>query len=182
MKGGKEEAPRHAHSTLISESITDPIIIINTRRELTHLFLGSSLLISLGLGALLTHTTVTGLGAGLTQTAVSRLLLLGQGVTVDLGDGLLEGGVGDGEGSTNAGGDTLTLAVGKSSLDGLDVLGGRVELLELTALAGEEDQAGLVVLEAGDILDQRLLGVVGTAVVDRDTDGGSELLGDASLL
>lgn len=182
MKGGKEEAPRHAHSTLISDPITDPFIIINTRRELTHLFLGSRLLLSLGLGTLLALATVTGLGAGLTQAAVSSLLTLGHGVTLDLGDGLLESGVVDGESSTNAGGETLTLAVGESSLDGLDVLGGGVEFLELTALAGEEDQAGLVVLEAGNILDQGLLGVVGAAVVDRDTDGGGELLGDASLL
>lgn len=125
---------------------------------------------------------MAGLGASVTQAAVSSLLTRGHRVTLNLGDGLLEGGVVDGEGSTNAGGDTLTLAVSESSLDGIDLLGGRVELLELTALAGEEDQAGLVVLEAGDVVDQGLLRVVGAAVVDRDTDGGGELLGDASLL
>jgi hypothetical protein len=163
---------------------TDPIIIISTRQKkrLTHLFLGVGLLLSLGLGAGGTLAGVAGLGAGVTETAVSSLLTLGEGVTLDLGDGLGEGGVGDGEGGTDAGGETLTVAVGKSSLDGLDVLGGGVELLELTALAGEEDQAGLVVLKAGDVGDQRLLRVVGAAVVDGDTDGGGELLGNASLL
>lgn len=170
------------HSTPILDSKTDPIIIISASRKLTHLFLGSGGLLSLGLGALLTDTLVTGLGAGLTQTTVGSLLTLGQSGALDLGDGVLLGGVGDGEGSTNAGGDTLTLAVGETGLDSLDLLSGRVELLELTALAGEEDQAGLVVLQAGDVVDQRLLRVVGAAVVDRDTDGGSELLGDASLL
>lgn len=170
------------HSTLISDPKTDPIIIISTSRELTHLFLGGGLLLSLGLGALLALATVTGLGAGVTQTAVGSLLTGGHRVTLDLGDGLGESGVVDGEGSADAGGDALTLAVSESGLDGLDVLGGGVQLLELTALAGEEDQAGLVVLEAGDVLDQGLLGVVGAAVVDRDTDGGGELLGDASLL
>lgn len=125
---------------------------------------------------------MTGLGAGLTQPAVGSLLTGRHRVTLDLGDGLGESGVVDGEGSVDAGGDAVTLAVSDSGLDSLDVLGGGVELLELAALAGEEDQAGLVVLQAGDVLDQGLLGVVGAAVVDRDTDGGGELLGDASLL
>lgn len=182
LKGGKEEAPRHATVTLISDPKTDPIIIISTSRELTHLFLGGGLLLSLGLGALLALATVTGLGASLTQATVGSLLTGGHRVTLDLGDGLGESGVVDGEGSADAGGDALTLAVSESGLDGLDVLSGGVELLELTTLAGEEDQAGLVVLETGDVLDQGLLGVVGAAVVDRDTDGAGELLGDASLL
>lgn len=71
---------------------------------------------------------------------------------------------------------------GESGLGGVDLLSGRVELLELTALTGEKDQAGLVVLEAGDIGNERLLGVVVAAVVNGDTDSGSELLGDAGLL
>lgn len=125
---------------------------------------------------------MAGLRTGITKAAVGSLLALGQRVTLDLGDRILEGGVGNGEGGTNAGGDALTLAVGESGLDGIDLLSGRVELLELAALAGEEDQTGLVLLEAGNIGDQGLLRVVGAAVVDRDTDGGSELLGDASLL
>lgn len=125
---------------------------------------------------------MTGLGASITQAAVGTLLTLGHGVTLDLSDGVVGGEVVDGESGLDTGDDTLTLALSEGSLDGLDVLGGGVELLELTALAGEEDQAGLVVLEAGNVGDQGLLGVVGTAVVDRDTNGGGELLGNASLL
>ena len=125
---------------------------------------------------------MAGLGASVTQAAVDRLLRLGESVTLDLGDGVLLIGVDDGERSVDASGDTLTLAVSESSLDSVDVLSGGVELLELTALAGEEDQAGLVVLETGNVGDQGLLGVVGAAVVNGDTDGRSELLGDAGLL
>lgn len=119
---------------------------------------------------------MAGLGAGVTETAVGGLLTLGKGVALDLGDGSLESGVDDGEGGVDLLDETLT------SLGSLDVLGGGVELLELTALAGEEDQASLVVLQAGDVVDQRLLGVVGAAVVDGDADGASELLGDTGLL
>jgi hypothetical protein len=162
---------------------TDRIVIISsTDRGLTHLFLSIGLLLSLGLGALLTLALVASLGAGVTQPPVGSLLALRHGVALDLGDGLLNGRVGDGQDGADAGGETLTLAVGQSGLDGLDLLGGRVELLELTALAGEQDQAGLEVLQAGDVGDQRLLGVVGAAVVNRDADGGSELLGDAGFL
>lgn len=125
---------------------------------------------------------MAGLGASVTKTAVGSLLTLGKRVTLDLRDGVLLSGVGDGEGGVGAGRVTLTLALGESSLDSVDVLSGGVELLELTALAGEEDQAGLVVLETGNVGDQGLLGVVGTAVVNGDTDGRSELLGDLGLL
>lgn len=125
----------------------------------------------------------TRLTAGIPQPSVSSLLTLGQAVTADLGDGLLGGGVLDGERSANVGSVTLGLAVGgESSLGGVDLVSGRVELLELTALAGEEDQARLVVLEAVDVGNERLLGVVDTAVVNGDTDGASELGGDTSFL
>lgn len=125
---------------------------------------------------------MAGLGASVTKSAVDGALGLGEIGTLDLGDGVLLSGVGDGEGGVDVGNDTLTLALGKGGLDSLDVLSGGVELLELTALAGEEDQAGLVVLETGNVGDQGLLGVVGAAVVNGDTDGGSELLGDTGLL
>ena len=94
--------------------------------KLTHLFLGIGLLLSLSLGASLTLAAVAGLSASITETAVSALLTLGEGVTLDLGDGVLDSGVGDGESGTNAGGDTLTLAVSESGLDGLDLVGGGV--------------------------------------------------------
>lgn len=181
-RGNQGRGATPCHSTLIPDSKTDPIIIISTRRELTHLFLGSGLIISLGLGTLLAHTLVAGLSAGVTETTVSSLLTLGERVALDLGNGLSSGGVGDGEGGLNTGGDAVTLALSDGGLDGLDFLSGGVELLELTALAGEEDQASLVVLETGDVGNQRLLGVVGAAVVNGDTDGRSKLLGDTSFL
>lgn len=156
----------------------DPIIISSE----SHLFLGSRLLLSLGLSTLLTGTLVAGLGAGLTEAAVGSLLTLGEVFALDLGDSLGGGDVLDGEGGVDAGDEALGLALSEGSLGGVDLLGRRVELLELTALAGEEDQASLVVLEAGDIGDEGLLGVVDTAVVNGDADGGSELLGDTSFL
>jgi hypothetical protein len=125
---------------------------------------------------------VAGLGASVTEGAVDRTLGLGKVTTLDLGDGVLLSVVDDGEAGVDVGDDTVTLALGKSGLDSLDVLSGGVELLELTALTGEEDQAGLVVLETGNVGDQGLLRVVGAAVVNGDTDGGSELLGDTGLL
>lgn len=181
-RGNQGSGATPCQSTLIPDSKTDPIIIISTSRELTHLFLGSGLVVSLDASALLASTLVAGLGASLTETAVGSLLTLGKSVTLDLGDGLGGSDVLDGEAGVNAGDDAVTLALGNGSLGGLDVLGGRVELLELTALAGEEDEAGLVVLETGNVGDEGLLGVVGTAVVNRDTDGGSKLLGDTSFL
>jgi hypothetical protein len=147
------------------------------------LFLSGRLLLSLSLGTLLPDTLVAGLAAGFPQPAVCSLLTLGQVVALDLSDGLLGGGVLDGQDGANVGGVALGLALsGEGSLSGVDLLGGRVGLLELTALAGEDDQASLVVLEAGDIGNKGLLGVVGAAVVNGDTNCASELLGDTGLL
>ncbi len=64
----------------------------------------------------------------------------------------------------------------------LDVLGGAVELLVLAGLSGEQDQAGFVGLEAGDIGGQGFLVGGLTASVDRDTDCWGEFAGDASFL
>jgi hypothetical protein len=126
---------------------------------------------------------VAGLGAGLTQPAVRSLLTLGHLVALDLGDGLLGGGVGDGQDGADVSGVALGLALsGEGGLGGLDFLSGGVQLLELAALAGEEDEAGLVVLQTGDVGDEGLLGVVDPTVVDGDADGGGELLGDTSFL
>lgn len=181
-RGNQGRGATPCHSTLIPDSKTEPDHHHQHERELSHLFLGSGLILSLGLGTLLAHTLVAGLSAGVTETTVSSLLALGERVALDLGDGLSSGGVGDGEGGLNTGGDAVTLALSDGGLDGLDFLSGGVELLELTALAGEEDQAGLVVLKTGDVGNQGLLRVVGAAVVNRDTDGRSKLLGDTSFL
>ena len=166
------------HSVLIPDLKIDPIIISCE----SNLFLGGRLLISLGLGTLLADTLVAGLATGITKTAVGSLLTLGEVVTLDLSNGLLGAGVLNGEGGTDTGDEALRLALSKGGLGSVDLLSGRVKLLELTALAGEENQASLVVLEAGNIGDERLLRVVDTAVVNGDTDGASELLGDTSFL
>ena len=80
---------------------------------------------------------MTGLTACIPQFYVCSLLSLRQVVSADLGDGLLDGGVLDGEGSANVGSIALGLALsGESSLGGVDLVRGLVELLELTALAG----------------------------------------------
>lgn len=57
-----------------------------------------------------------------------------------------------------------------------------VTLLGGVGLAGEEDEALLVGLEAGDVGGKALLAQVLSAEVDRDTDGGSQRLGDTGLL
>ena len=67
-------------------------------------------------------------------------------------------------------------------LGGLDVLSRGVALLGRLGLAGEEDELALVSLQALDVGLERLLGQVLAAGVDRDTDGGSELAGNASSL
>lgn len=77
-----------------------------------------------------------------------------------------EGGGGDGDGGR----------------DSLELLLGRVALLGLVALLGEEDQALGVSLEALDVGGQGLLGDVLATSIDRDTDGRSILAGDASGL
>ena len=78
----------------------------------------------------------------------------------------------DGQGDARLGGDLL----------GGAVLLGAVAGLGLVALAGEDDQAGLVGLEALDVGGEGLLGQVLAAAIDGDTDGGGILTGNASSL
>jgi hypothetical protein len=52
----------------------------------------------------------------------------------------------------------------------------------LARFAGEEDQAGLVGLEAGDVEGEGFFGGVAAARVDGDADCGGEVAGDASFL
>ena len=157
----------------------DPIII----NWESCLFLGSSSLLSLDASTLLPDTLQTSLTAGVAEVSVGSLLTLGQAVTLDLGDCLLRSGVVDGEDRADVGGVALGLALGsESSLGGVDLVSRGIELLELAALAGEEDEAGLVVLETVNVGSERLLGVVDTAVVNGDTDGTGELNRDTSFL
>jgi hypothetical protein len=63
-----------------------------------------------------------------------------------------------------------------------DVLGRAVEFLVLAGLAGEQNQAGLVGLEPGDVGGERFLRGVLAAIVDGDADGRGKLAGDAGFL
>lgn len=105
------------------------------------------------------------LGVG---TALDRL---GHLALLDLYDALAEGDDGKGRSKGRHGlglGEVDVLAV-----TGLGVLG---------ALAGEDDQSGLVGLEAGDIGGQGLFAEVLATVVDGDTDGGGHEAGDTGFL
>lgn len=86
---------------------------------------------------------------------------------------LLDGDVGGGDGEDGGDGGCL-LDLGDVGL-GVTLLGG-------VGLAGEQDQALLVGLEAGDVDGQGLLGDVLATEVDGDADGGGKGLGDTSLL
>ena len=86
---------------------------------------------------------------------------------------LLDGDVGGSDGED--GGDVLGLV-------DLGDVGLGVTLLGSVALAGEEDQALLVGLEAGDVDGKRLLAEVLAAEVDGDANSGSLAAGDTSLL
>lgn len=55
-------------------------------------------------------------------------------------------------------------------------------LLGVVGLAGEDDEALLVGLEAGNVGGERLLGKVLAAVVDGNTDGGGVVARDTGLL
>ena len=129
--------------------------------------LGSSLV----LGALLADTNELGVGASLAESAESTALDVGGELgLVDLLEAGDDGGL-----DAESRGDAL------DGLAGLLVLGG-IGLLGLVGLAGEDDEAGLVGLQALDIGGKGLLGEVGAAGVNRDTDGGSKELGDTSSL
>lgn len=70
----------------------------------------------------------------------------------------------------------------KVGLGGLDVLDGGISLLGLSGLAWEKNEAGTVSLKTLNVDLEGLDGEVGAAWVNGDTDGGSELLWDTSLL
>jgi hypothetical protein len=109
----------------------------------------------------------TGNGAGLAVLLVGRVVLLSLS---DLASLLLGPDLSDGED-------------GAGQLDSGGELGGsRVTGLGLASLAGEDNQLGLVSLEALDVELERLLGLVAAAVVNRDTDGESLLAADTGSL
>lgn len=111
------------------------------------LFLLRLLSLSLRLSSLLPRTSISLLGSQLSQLHVRSLLTLWQVTLLDLGEAMSQTSTGvDGERGRNLGDDVGFLVV-----HGLDVFGGAVEFLVLAGFAGEEDQAGLVRLQAGDV-------------------------------
>ena len=96
-------------------------------------------------------------------------MLGGDLVLLDLLEADVGGGNGDGSGQ------------GSGLLDGGDV-GLGVTLLGGVGSAGEEDEALLEGLEAGDVGGEGLLAEVLSSGVDGDADGGSEGTGNTSLL
>jgi hypothetical protein len=160
----------NTHDQIVS--LTFETIIRHSRETKHHsmdsLFLLVALLLSLGLGTLLTDTDKAGLGAGVTELPESVLLALvvANGALLELDDVL------DRQSRGGAADDVL------GALGGLDVLGGCVTLLGLAVAAREEDEALPVLLEALDVGLKALLGEVLAARVDRDTDGAGELAGD----
>lgn len=136
------------------------------------LFVLGSLRLGLVPGPLLPLASVALVGALGTQLAESTALDgCGHVGLLDLGDGLVDAGNGE---SGTGGGDALG--------GGLELLLGRVALLGLVALLGEQDQAGGVGLEALDVGGEGLLGQVLAAGIDGDTDSGSVLAGDTGSL
>lgn len=139
--------------------------------EASHLLLLGSSLILAGLLSLVALALVAGVGTGNTEGAESVLLLLGS-LDLALLLGTLAGdGVDLEEGSNRS--DLLGL---------LDLGGGGVTLLGGLGVAGEENELALVLVQAGNILLERLDGGVLATVIDGDTDGQSDLAGDLGLL
>jgi hypothetical protein len=138
----------------------------------------------LGLGSLLPRAHVPRLSPQIPQLGVRRLLALGHVSLLHLAEAVLQAhptvqrqGILDGLGDL-----AVLVAVGRLRAGELDVLLGRVEFLELAGLAGEEDEAGLVGLEALDVEGQGFFVGVLAARVDGDADCGSEFAGDTGFL
>ena len=133
------------------------------------------LLLSLLLRPSLLRTRVASFCSLLTESSVGVLSTLGQVAGGDLADGVGDVRVVDGEGGVGLG-DILALKDGL----GVGLLG--VTLLDLAGTAGEDDEAVEVLLQSLDVDLETLLGQIGAASVNADTDGGSVLAGDLGSL
>ena len=145
--------------------------------DLRHLFLLVVLFLLLGLGTLLALANKTSVGASVAEHTVcvlggwvvGDLALLDDNLVVDWECelGLLD----------------LAIVGGLADLLGsLDLLLGSVAVLLRLELAWEENKTLLVLLQAGDVGGERLIGKVLAARVDGDTDGWRKLAWDTSLL
>lgn len=142
-----------------------------------HLFLLVVLFLLLGLGTLLALANKTSIGASVAEHTVC---VLGGWVVGDLA--LLDDDlVVDWE--CELGQLDLAIVGGLADLLGsLDLLLGSVAVLLRLELAWEENKTLLVLLQAGDVGGERLIGKVLAARVDGDTDGWRKLAWDTSLL
>ena len=125
------------------------------------------LLLLLGLATSLADSVKTGNGASLAVLLEGRVVLL---LLSDLASLLLGPDLGDGEkgtGQLNGGVDISSLSITR---------------LGLASLAGEDNQLGLVGLEALNVELEGLLGLVAATMVDGNTDGESLLAADTSSL
>jgi hypothetical protein len=115
-------------------------------------------------------------GTSTAQRGVCVLLALRQATLLDLRDGVFNTDTSlDGDGGANRSDDLVLF-------DKLEVFGAGVELLVLAGLEREQDEAGLVRLQALDVGLQGLLGGGLAAVVDGDADGGCQFAGNTSSL
>jgi len=138
---------------------------------LLRLFLLSRGLLLLSLLSLLPLALVPLIRASESESPESILLLLRS-----LNRALLHGALsGDGV-------DLKEGADGEDLLGLLDLLSRGVTFLRSLGFAREQDELALVLVQAGDVLLERLDRGVLTAVVDGDTDGQRELAGDLGLL
>ena len=136
-----------------------------------HLFLSRSILVCLVLCPLLPHSPVSRLTSGISELSVGAALnRLGHIALADL----LDGGIG--------GDNRQTLLEARNCLGAGNLPLGRVALLRLSNLAGEEDEAGSVFLETGDVGGEGFGGEILAAWIDRYTDRGRESTGDSGFL
>lgn len=141
------------------------------------LFLLGIFSVGLLLLSLRARTDKSGVRPGTSQLGVRILLALGQVARGDLLEAVLQADTG----VNREGGSDLGRGL-RRVLSHLDILRRAVEFLVLAGFPGEEDQAGLVGLEAGDVEGKSLLRGRLAARVDGNTDGGCELAGDAGFL
>lgn len=168
---GKRKEKKNEHFILISTTNSRSPLHNPAERTVIFLFLLSRVLVVFRLGPLLPLAQVAGISTRNTEFPkhISGLLGIGNGA---LGEDSAAGGVVDGEGVSN-----------RPELLGLSSdIGCGVTLLDLSDLAGEEDQLRLVLGEAGDVGLEGLDRGVAAAVVDGDSNGESELAGDLGLL
>ena len=164
-------APSHQRSALVSKQISVAVFIGST------LLLRSRSLLSLRLRPLLPDSHQTSLTSRQPKCPIRIFGTLAHLASLHFTDSSLLANILDRQNLAKMLDDFAVLF-----LRSLNILFRRVESLVLSGFAGEEDQAGAISLETLDVHGDGFLGEVGTARVDRDTNGGGEFAGDTSFL